>query len=122
MRNWCRFLVVGVVGALLAMPGVSQQTNGAAGDESVSTSAVRENSKVATKGVPASASFGSPAAPQSKKSTATSAAKDSRGPGYQVPRYEISGMYHYLDFSAGNSLNDLGSHGVAGSFAYNTSR
>jgi outer membrane protein OmpA-like peptidoglycan-associated protein len=122
MRNWCRFLVVGVAGTLLAMPGVSQQRNNVSGDEGTSVSVVPESSKVVTNAVPARSSFGLPASPQSKKPAAASAAKDSRGPGYQIPRYEVSGMYQYLDFSPGNSLNDISSHGVAGSFTYNASR
>ena len=121
MRNWCRFLVVGAVGTLLAMPGVAQLKNSAASDEDARASAAPESSKVATNAVPARSSFALPAAPRPKNSTATNA-MDSRGPGYQIPRYEISAMYQYLDFSAGNSLNDIGSHGGAGSFTYNASR
>ncbi len=122
MRNRCRVLVVGLVLGLFAMPGSAQLKNAAAGDEGASASAARENSKALTNAVPVRASFALPAAPQAKASTKANAAKDSRGPGSLVPRYEISGMYQYLDFSAGNSLNDLGSHGGSGSFTYNASR
>jgi outer membrane protein OmpA-like peptidoglycan-associated protein len=122
MRNWCQYLVVGVVAILLALPALSQQKNSASGEEGASASPAPENTKVVTNAAPARSWFGTPEAPRPKSSTVATATKDSRGPGYDLPRYEISGMYQYLDFAPGNSFNDLGSHGGGGSFTYNASR
>src|SRR5215470_19436613 len=102
MRKW--FLTV-VIGAVLALPAWAQQKNnddkatpaanadGAAGTTSAST---------ATKAGLARASRASsalPEAPRPNPFPGSSSASDA--PGRLLPRWEISGMYHYINFHPG---------------------
>jgi outer membrane protein OmpA-like peptidoglycan-associated protein len=49
-------------------------------------------------------------------------AKDTRPPGLLVPRFEIAGMYDYINFAPGDPFTNFGNHGATGSFTYNASK
>jgi len=48
--------------------------------------------------------------------------KDTRAPGLLVPRYELTGMYDFVNFAPGDPFANFNSHGGAGSFTYNASK
>jgi len=126
MRNWCAALVMG---ALLALPLCAQEKNsGTSGDTSGAAAAAE---KSAAPSSPAASSKvivvkGPFALPAKARPTpfpgGQPAAKDTRAPGLLVPRYEIAGMYTYVNFAPGDPFSNFNSHGGTGSFTYNFSR
>jgi outer membrane protein OmpA-like peptidoglycan-associated protein len=115
--------------AFLALPLCAQQKKSGAGDEGTNTAAAAEKSAafgnpaesskpVATKGV-----FALPATPQPTPFPGPAGASaDTQSPGKLVPRYEVAGMYNYINFAPGNPFANSNSHGGSGSFTYNASR
>jgi outer membrane protein OmpA-like peptidoglycan-associated protein len=126
MRNWCAALALG---GLLALPLCAQQNSSGAGDDrngaattagenAASSNAVGNGKAAVAKGVfafprtPRPAPFPGPAA----------AAVDTRPPGTLIPRYEIAGMYDYVNFAPGNPFANFNTQGGSASFTYNASK
>jgi len=130
MRNWCAVLVMS---GLLALPLCAQQKSSGAGDETTNAAnreksatssntagggrAAGSSKPVATKGV-----FALPSTPRPTPFPGPAATADTTAPGRLVPRYELSGMYQYLNFSPGDPFSSFSNHGATGSFTYNASR
>jgi len=122
MRNWCAAFAMG---ALLASPLSAQQNSGAGDDTAnaarkrvASSKAAGSGKALATKDV-----FALPAMPRPTPFPGpAAAAADTRPPGTLVPRYEISGMYDYMNFAPGDPFTNFNSHGGRGSFTYNASK
>jgi outer membrane protein OmpA-like peptidoglycan-associated protein len=132
MRNWCAGLMMS---ALLALPLCAQEkSTGAGGDRATAATAAEKNATsgnaagntnaaasrkpVATKGV-----FALPASPRPKPFPGgTPPEKDTRAPGLLLPRYEVAGMYEYINFAPGDPFNNFDNHGATGSFTYNASK
>jgi outer membrane protein OmpA-like peptidoglycan-associated protein len=126
MRNWCAALAMSV---LLALPLCAQQKNSGAGDESTNAAANAEKSAAPAKAAGSSKPLAAkgvlalPATPRPAPFPGTAAADaDSREPGRLVPRYELAGMYDYINFNPGDPFATFGNHGATGSFTYNASR
>jgi len=126
MRNWCAALFLT---ALLALPLCAQQKSSAAGDEnSTASAATAEKSAPAANaaaGVNAFATkriFALPATPRPTPFPGASEVKDTRAPGQLTPRYELAGMYDYVNFGPGDPFSNFNSQGGGGSFTYNASR
>jgi len=126
MRNWCAALAMS---ALLALPLCAQQKSGGTGDDATnvataagksapSSRAAGSSKAAAVKGV-----FALPAAPQPAPFPGPAAvAADARTPGQLVPRYEIAGMYDYINFAPGDPFANFNTHGGSASFTYNASK
>jgi len=126
MRNWCATLAMS---ALLALPLCAQQKNSGAGDDTPNAATAAEksaapgkaagsNKPIAAKGV-----FALPRTPRPTPFPGPSvAAADTRPPGMLVPRYELAGMYDYINFGPGDPFTNFDNHGASGSFTYNASR
>ena len=131
MRNWCAALVMS---ALLALPLCAQQKSSGAGHETTNAanrekSATSNNGAVggsaaansivtASKGV-----FALPATPRPTPFPGPAAdSKDTRAPGTLVPRFELGGMYHFINFAPGDPFQNFSNQGGAGVFTYNASR
>ena len=122
MRNWCVALAMG---ELLALPLCAQEKNGGASGASAPaekgaavSNAAGSNKMVVAKGI-----FALPAAPRPTPFPGGQPpAKDNRPPGLLVPRYEIAGMYDYVNFVPGSPFANFNNHGGSGSFTYNASR
>jgi outer membrane protein OmpA-like peptidoglycan-associated protein len=133
MRNWCAALVMT---ALLASPLCAQQTSSGAGDDTANAVANAEKSATssnATGGSNAAASskpvarkglFALPATPRPTPFPGGTPAetKDTRAPGLLTPRYEITGMYDYVNFAPGDPFSNFNSQGGSGAFTYNASK
>jgi outer membrane protein OmpA-like peptidoglycan-associated protein len=125
MRNWCAALALS---ALLALPLCAQQKSGGTADETANAAAREKNaasSDSADSGnaIKPSAIFPLPAVPQPTPFPGPSGSTaDTRPPGKLVPRYEIAGMYDYVNFGPGDPFSNFNSHGVSGSFTYNASK
>src|SRR5438270_12915497 len=124
MQKW--FAVLGL-GTVLAAPVFSQQsapaansvenateTQGSSGEvsHSISFATTHQNALLAP-AVPRPTPFAAPAA---------KTMQDSDAPGRLVPRFELAGMYQYVNLSPGDPFDSFGNHGGTGSFTYNASR
>ena len=124
MRNWCAVLVMS---GLLALPLCAQQKSSGAGDHTTNAAANAEKDAASgravgtSKPVAAKGVFALPATPRPTPFPGPTAS-DTRPPGVLVPRYELSGMYQYLNFSPGDPFSSFSNHGATGSFTYNASR
>ncbi len=126
MRNWCVALALSV---LLALPLCAQEKSGAAGGDtgnagiSAEKPAAASNAAGTGKAALSKNTFALPAAAKpTPVPTPQAAAKDTSAPGLLLPRYEIAGMYYYLNGAPGDPFANFGSHGGGGSFAYNASK
>ena len=124
MRNWCAALAIS---SLLALPLCAQQKSAGTADDS--GNAASEAKPAAENSAPASGAlhvsgnvFGLPAAPKPKPFPGPESEKDTRPPGRLVPRYEIAGMYYYVNAAPGSPFASFGNQGGGASFTYNTSK
>lgn len=124
MRNWC---AAAALTALLALPVCAQEkTAGNSGDATApaekAAAAASNNAESVGQAPFSKGLFPLPAVPRPKPfpSPKTSADKDS--PGRVVPRFEIAGMYDYMNFKPGSPFTDFSNQGGSGSFTYNASR
>ena len=126
MRNWCAALAMS---ALLALPLCAQQKSDATGDDATNAATAAEKSAPSSmaagssKAAAAKGVFALPAAPQPAPFPGPAAvAADTRTPGQLVPRYEIAGMYDYINFAPGDPFANFNTHGGSASFTYNASK
>jgi hypothetical protein len=126
MRNWCAALAIS---ALLALPLRAQQKSSGTGDETANSptapekNAASNGSAASTNAVKPAAIFALPAAPRPTPFPGPAAATaDTRPPGTLLPRYEIAGMYDYVNFGPASPFNNFNSQGGAASFTYNASK
>jgi len=123
MRKWCAIVAIG---ALFALPVCAQQK-----DASTTTS---NNSSESTNAVPA-ADFGIAHASANLFGMPAAAAKPadvfsdwSNNPwnrhawGQLTPKFEVAGMFSYINFAPGTSFRNFNQLGATGSFAYNVNR
>ena len=124
MRKSCLLMAMS---AFLALPLFAQQkssgandgNSGTAAEKSASANSASRNSSI----VHVKGTFALPAAPRPTPFPGpTDATKDSRPPGRLVPRYELAGMYDYIDFAPGDPFANFNNHGGSGSFTYNASK
>ncbi len=110
MRNWCAAFVMS---ALLALPLCAQQKNGGAGGGTTNAVTAAENSAASAKAAESSkpvapkGAFALLATPRPAPFPGPAAPAGARPPGLLVPRYELAGMYHYLNFAPGDLLRIL---------------
>ena len=126
MRNWCAALAMS---ALLALPLCAQQESGGAGDDATNAAMAAEKSAPSSRGAGSSkvaaakGVFALPAAPRPTPFPGpAAAAADERPPGQLVPRYELAGMYDYINFAPGDPFANFNTHGGSASFTYNASK
>jgi outer membrane protein OmpA-like peptidoglycan-associated protein len=118
MRNWCAAVAAS---ALLALPLCAQQN----GDGAAATAAAEKSSAKSGRGdiTPASRNlFALPEAPRPKPFPAGTKSSEDTPPGRIVPRYEIAGMFNYVNFNPGNPFDSFSNYGGSGSFTWNPSR
>jgi hypothetical protein len=126
MRRLCLMMAVG---ALLALPGWAQQ-----GDDQTKVKKSSDDSAAAapatsdSNGAPdAARSFAVPDPPRPNPfpaaspmpAPAASGTLDDSTPGRWTPKYELAGMYSYVNFNPGNSFPNFNNNGGTGSFTYN---
>jgi len=124
MRNLCAALAMS---ALFALPLCAQQKSSEADGEAMNAAANADKSAASRKNAEgnkpvAIGLFALPATPRPKPFPGPAAASDKRAPGQLVPRFEIAGMYDYLNFGPGNPFPNFDGHGGSGSLTYNASK
>ena len=119
MRTWC---VAVVVSALLALPLCAQQN----GDGASAAATAAEKSPAKTNGgdiTPASRNlFALPDAPRAKPLPSDAKSNDNTPPGRLVPRYEVTGMFDYVNFNPGGGFASFNNYGGSGAFTWNATR
>ncbi|HYU22372.1 MAG TPA: hypothetical protein VEM60_04460, partial [Candidatus Dormibacteraeota bacterium] len=115
--------------ALLALPLCAQQESGGAGDDATNAAMAAEKSAPSSRGAGSSkvaaakSVFALPAAPRPTPFPGpAAAAAEERPPGQLVPRYELAGMYDYINFAPGDPFANFNTHGGSASFTYNASK
>jgi hypothetical protein len=116
MRKWCVTLAVG---ALLAMPVIGQQKNNTAADDKSNTSVTAETSAPANSAALSAPAAPNPFAPHAVPSR-TPFPSDSKAK--DKTRYEIAGMYDYLNTRPGDPFSQFSGQGGSGSFTYNATK
>jgi Outer membrane protein beta-barrel domain len=126
MRRLCLMMLVG---ALCALPGWAQQ-----GDDQTKAKKSSDDSAAATPATSdsnaapdASRSFAVPDPPRPNPFPAASPAPapaasgtlSDSAPGRWTPKYELAGMYSYINFNPGNAFPNFNNNGGTGSFTYN---
>jgi outer membrane protein OmpA-like peptidoglycan-associated protein len=122
MRNWCAAIAVS---ALLALPVCAQQAR-QNGDDTSAAAAMAEKSPAKTNLVditPASRNlFALPDSPRPKPFPAGAKSSSDTPPGKIVPKFEIAGMFDYVNFHPGGGFDSFSNYGGSGSFTWNPSR
>lgn len=122
MRKWC---AIPALGALLALPLYAQRSDNGAGEETKARIETADNRSVplAEKWNMAPAARANLAFPGARPTPFPAAgASTEEAPGRLLPKYELAGMYQYLNFHPGDPVDSFNNHGGAVSFAYNVSR
>ena len=122
MRNWCAAVVVS---ALFALPAAAQQAQ-PNGDGASAWATTAEKSPAKTNAgdiAPASRNlFALPESPRPKPFPAGDKSNSDTPPGRIVPKFEIAGMFDYVNFNPGGGFNSFNNFGGSGSFTWNPSR
>jgi outer membrane protein OmpA-like peptidoglycan-associated protein len=127
MRNWCIGLVMS---ALLAFPLCAQQKSSGAADDTATAATAAEKSATSSNAAGSSnvvarkSLFALPATPRPTPFPGGTPpeSKDTQAPGLLTPRYEIAGMYDYVNFGPGDPFANFNTHGGSGAFTYNASK
>jgi hypothetical protein len=129
MRRLC--LTVGMC-AILALPAFAQQSKDSgskdggddaklSGESSASSTTAKAADAVVIAPAPGPL-FAMPAIPSPTPFPASASSSDETAPGRLTPKYELAGMYSYVDYMPGGGFANFNSQGGTGSFAYNPSR
>ena len=120
MRNWCAAVAVS---ALLALPLCAQQAQ-QNGDGASAAAASAEKSKVTGGDITPAARnlFALPESPRPKPFPADAKSSGDTPPGRIVPKFEIAGMFDYVNFNPGGGFNNFNALGGSGAFVWNASR
>jgi outer membrane protein OmpA-like peptidoglycan-associated protein len=123
MQKWYAVLAIG---AVLAMPAAAQQPETAANQTAndATTADNRAAERVISSPARNEEAFAAPASPRATPFAvpAAKATEESTAPGRLVPRFEVAGMYHYINLNPGDPFDSFSNHGGAGSFTYNASK
>ncbi len=121
MRNWCAAIAVS---ALLALPVCAQQAR-QNGDGAGAAAAAEKTPATPSAGdiTPAARTlFALPASPRPKALPSGSKSSEDQAPGKITPKYEIAGMFDYVNFNPGGGFSSFSNYGGSGSFTWNPSR
>ena len=120
MRKWFVTLAVATLGAALLLPAEAEQKSG--GADKPETPEVTESPAPARPELRAVRNaFALPETPRPSPFPAA-AAKDEEAPGRLIPKYELAGMFMYVDAAPGDPFKNFNTYGATGSFTYNASR
>lgn len=116
MRNW---IAAVAASALLAGPLYAQKNGDSAAASAEKSPAILNAGDI----TPASRNlFALPEAPRPKPFPAGATSDSDLPPGKLVPRFEIAGMFNYVNFNPGSPFDSFNNFGGSGSFTWNPSR
>ena len=122
MRKWCASLAVAALFALPAFGQWGKSDKGA--NQTGIESADSRNGSLRRTGdfAPGARSIWALPAEPTPFPFPAAGVSDEDAPGRLLPRYEIAGLYQYIDFSPGGPFANFSNHGGTGSFTYNATR
>jgi len=111
----------------MALPMCAQQVqqNGDGASAAAATASAEKSPAKVTGGDIAPASrnlFALPESPRPKPSPAGAKSSGDTPPGRIVPKFEIAGMFDYVNFNPGGGFSNFNALGGSGAFAWNVSR
>jgi hypothetical protein len=125
MRRWCATLTLG---ALLALPLYAQQKDATSDSNNGTTDTTAAPAPAPSEYNIAPASrnmFAMPAAPAPTPDIFSDWANNPwnrHAWGLLTPRYEIAGLFSYINFNPGGGFKSWNNYGATGSFAYNVNK
>ena len=125
MRRLCLTVAIS---AMLVLPAWAQQAEDSTRDgaKTAADNTAAASTAETTNAVPAASrsSFAIPDVPRATPfpGPAASAGSDEDGPGLLVPKYELAGMYSYINFQPGSGFQNFNNNGGTGSFTYNVNK
>jgi outer membrane protein OmpA-like peptidoglycan-associated protein len=124
MRNWC---AAAVMSALFALSVCAQQNSSGPGhgDNEAAAPAAKPPAKIIAGDItPASRNlFALPEAPLPKALPAGAKSSDADElPGKVVPKFEVAGMFDFVNYHPGGTFSRFNSFGGSGSFTWNVAR
>src|ERR1700730_2050541 len=124
MRRWCATLALG---SLLALPLYAQQKDATSDSKNGSTATAAATATAGDFNVaPASRNlFALPAAPAPRPDIFSDWANNPwnrHAWGLLTPKFEIAGMFSYIDFNPGGGFRNWNNLGATGSFTYNANK
>jgi hypothetical protein len=125
MRRLCLTVAIS---AMLVLPAWAQQAEDSTRDaaKTPADNTAAASTAETTNAVPAASrsSFAIPDVPRATPfpGPAASASSDEDGPGLLVPKYELAGMYSYVNFQPGSGFQNFNNNGGTGSFTYNVNK
>jgi outer membrane protein OmpA-like peptidoglycan-associated protein len=126
MRKWGVFTAAGVLSVMMAVPSFAQQKTNTPADDGKSTdSSAEKASDMATsdvKVIPVPGVFALPAAHATPFPGPSAGAKDITPPGLLTPRFEIAGLFQYINLLPGAPFSNFNNFGSTSSFSYNPSK
>lgn len=122
MLKWYSRLILGSTLGVLVLPALAQQ-RGSSDDrtkETITAPEAKPSTAVDVRAI--HYAFATPAFPGQEAKTPASAPSADEAPGRLVPKWELAGMYQYINFSPGDPFRNFNNHGGTGSVTYNASR
>lgn len=121
MRKWYKILVMS---AFVVISTAAQQPSGPAVGVESDNAQISADHRIPDAPALRADAFVTPATPRSTPFAAPAAKveKDSTAPGLLFPRYELSGMFSYINLNPGDPFNSFSNYGATISFAYNPSK
>jgi hypothetical protein len=117
-KRYCNFFV-GMTLTLLAIPGLAQERN--AGEDEHGKDGVSDpEPKRPANPRPTHNTLAMPANPGQAQPAPAQSGEEA--PGRLTPKWELAGMYQYINFRPGDPFANFNNHGGAGSIVYNPSR
>jgi outer membrane protein OmpA-like peptidoglycan-associated protein len=124
MRKW---YAIAAMSAMFALPAWAQEKNT---DDEATAAAKADGATVAPANTGAGAAlarsvrspFATPEAPRPRPLPKTGSSSDDSAPGRLLPKWEVGGMYNYMNVHPGSPFDHFGSHGGSGSLTYNPSK
>ncbi|HKT46758.1 MAG TPA: hypothetical protein VJP87_04475 [Candidatus Acidoferrales bacterium] len=122
MRTWRVTLMVGILGAAVALPTAAQEKTAGTGQaDSARLEGAPVGSNPETRVVRNAFALPETPRPNPFPAAAPDASKDNEAPGRLLPRYELAGMFMYIDMAPGDPFRNFNTYGATGSFTYNIS-
>ena len=125
MRRLCLTVAIS---AMLVLPAWAQQGEDSTRDaaKTAADNTAAASTSETTNAVPAASrsSFAIPDVPRATPfpGPAASASSDEGGPGKLVPKFEVAGMYSYINFNPGSGFSNWNNQGGTASFTYNLNK
>ncbi|MGA2096270.1 MAG: OmpA family protein [Candidatus Acidiferrum sp.] len=125
MRNWC---AAAVMSAFFVLPVCARQNNsgtdGGDGSAAAPATAVKASGDVAVGDITPAARnlFALPESPRPQPFPSGTVGSADSAPGLLVPKFEVAGMFNYVNYNPGDPFQTFSAYGGSGSFTWNVNK